>query len=451
MILETNRSSGVEHRGPLGSTGNGTIMRVLVLSMNYAPEMTAVAPFTTGLCEHLARSGHQVRVITTFAHYPEWRVWDRYRNQIRNRTVVNDVSILRIWHFVPRHPGSLFRRLLYDLSFTFGSFVAGLFAAKCDVIYCACPPPTLALTAYLLAKLKGVPYVIKLTDLASDAALATGIVKKNGFVIGLARGFEHFVYRKAAAVVCLCQGFIDKLTERGIAPSKLHLISDWADTDNVRPFEGMNTFRKRNEIPDGKFLVLHTGNMGKKQGLMTVVEAAQLSREQSEILWLLVGQGEERALIEDEIRRRELSNIRLLPLQPVEGLSEMYSAADVLLLSQKAAVKGAVIPSKLLTYMSAGRPLVAAVNHESETARLIDRAECGLVVPPEDPAALVAAVCALQQGSSQMTGRGANGRAYAVEHFTKLRILEEYDRFFKVLIADKSGGPVLCEKAVPAR
>ena len=129
----------------------------------------------------------------------------------------------------------------------------------------------------------------------------------------------------------------------------------------------------------------------------------------------------------------------------------MYSAADVLLLSQKAAVKGAVIPSKLLTYMSAGRPLVAAVNHESETARLIDRAECGLVVPPEDPAALVAAVCALQQGSSQMTGRGANGRAYAVEHFTKLRILEEYDRFFKVLIADKSGGPVLCEKAVPAR
>ena len=132
MILETNRSSGVEHRGPLGSTGNGTIMRVLVLSMNYAPEMTAVAPFTTGLCEHLARSGHQVRVITTFAHYPEWRVWDRYRNQIRNRTVVNDVSILRIWHFVPRHPGSLFRRLLYDLSFTFGSFVAGLFAAKCE-------------------------------------------------------------------------------------------------------------------------------------------------------------------------------------------------------------------------------------------------------------------------------------------------------------------------------
>jgi colanic acid biosynthesis glycosyl transferase WcaI len=426
-------------------------MRILVLSMNYAPEMTAVAPFTTGLCEHLAGSGHQVRVITTFAHYPEWRVWDRYRSQITNRAVVNDVSILRIWHFVPRRPGSLLRRLLYDLSFTLGSFVAGLFAAKCDVIYCACPPPTLALTAYLLAKLKGVPYVIKLTDLASDAALATGIMKESGFVIRLARGFERFIYQRAAAVICLCQGFIDKLTERDITPSKLHLISDWADTEKVRPFEGMNAFRKRNEIPDGKFLVLHTGNMGKKQGLMTAVEAAQLSRGQSEILWLLVGQGEERALIESEIRRRELSNIRLLPLQPVEGLSEMYSAADVLLLSQKAAVKGAVIPSKLLTYMSAGRPLVAAVNHQSETARLINRAECGLVVPPEDPAALVAAICSLQQGSSLMTGRGANGRAYAVEHFTKRRILEEYDGFFKVLIPDKTGGPVLCEKAVPAR
>jgi colanic acid biosynthesis glycosyl transferase WcaI len=426
-------------------------MRVLVLSMNYAPEMTAVAPFTTGLCEHLAGSGHQVSVITTFAHYPEWRVWDRYRNQVRNRTVVNDVSILRIRHFVPRRPGSLLRRLLYDLSFTFGSFVAGLFAEKCDVIYCACPPPTLALTAYVLASLKSVPYVIKLTDLASDAALATGIVKKGGLVIRLARGFECFVYQRAAAVICLCQGFMDKLTERKITPSKLHLISDWADTENVRPFEGRNTFRKRNDIPDGMFLVLHTGNMGKKQGLMTAVEAAQLSRDRSEILWLLVGEGEERALIDDEIRRRGLSNIRLLPLQPVDELSEMYAAADVLLLSQKAAVKGAVIPSKLLTYMSAGRPLVAAVNERSETALLIERADCGLVVSPEDPAALVAAVSALQQDPSVSIRRGANGRAYAVEHFTKRRVLEQYDLFFKVLIAGKSGGPALCEKAVPVR
>jgi colanic acid biosynthesis glycosyl transferase WcaI len=419
--------------------------------MNYAPEMTAVAPFTTGLCEHLAGSGHQVSVITTFAHYPEWRVWDRYRNQIRNKTVINDVSVLRIWHFVPRRPGSLLRRLLYDLSFTIGSFVAGLFAGKYDVIYCACPPPTLALTAYWLARLKGVPYVIKLTDLASDAALATGIVQKNGLVIRLARRFERFVYQKTAAVVCLCQGFIDKLAEMGITPSKLHLISDWADTENVRPFEDVNTFRKRNEIPDGKFLVLHTGNMGKKQGLMTAVDAAQLTREKPEILWLLVGQGEERELIEGEIRRRELSNIRLLPLQPVESLSEMYSAADVLLLSQKAAVKDAVIPSKLLTYMSSGRPLVAAVNERSETARLIDRADCGLVVSPEDPAALMAAVLALQQDASLLVRRGENGRAYAVEHFTKRRILEEYDRFFKVLIADKSGERAVCEKAVAAR
>ena len=412
-------------------------MRVLVLSMNYAPEMTAVAPFTTGLCEYLAGRGHEVKVITTFPHYPEWRVWERYRDQVRDRAVINSVSILRIWHFVPRRPGSLLRRLLYDLSFTAGSFFAGLFAGKCDVIYCACPPPTLALSACLLAKLKGIPHVVKLTDLASDAALATGIMNDRGFVLGLARGLEHFVYRKAAAVVCLCQGFIDKLTERGIPPSKLHLISDWADTENVRPFEGVNAFRQRNDIQDGKFLVLHTGNMGKKQGLMTAVQAAQLSRNQPEVLWLLVGEGEERGLIEDEIRRLDLHNIRLLPLQPAEGLSEMYSAADVLLLSQKAAVKDAVIPSKLLTYMSAGRPIIAAANQQSEAARLVDHADCGLVVPPEDPGALVVAVSLLRQDSSLLIGRGSNGRTYALEHFTKRRILEKYDGFFKVLIADK--------------
>ncbi len=151
-------------------------MRILVISTNYAPERTAVAPFNTGLCEHLASQGHKVKVVTGFPYYPEWRVWDGHRGRLYRKNCVNGIPLYRVWHFVPTRPSRLMQRLAHDVSFTLSAFVAGLFAGKCDLIYCVCPPPTLAFTAYVLAKIKRAPYVIKLTDLASDAALATGIL-----------------------------------------------------------------------------------------------------------------------------------------------------------------------------------------------------------------------------------------------------------------------------------
>src|SRR5438309_2129076 len=139
-------------------------MRILVIGINYAPETTGIAPYTTGLCEHLASQGHQIEVITAFPYYPEWRVRDGYRGPIHQRQHINDVTVRRVWHFVPSRASDLFQRLAHDLSFTFSAFLAGLFARNFDVVYCSIPPPTLALTAYALARLRRKPYVIKLTD-----------------------------------------------------------------------------------------------------------------------------------------------------------------------------------------------------------------------------------------------------------------------------------------------
>ena len=182
-----------------------------------------MAPFTTGLCEHLAAQGHQVTVVTAFPHYPEWRVWDGYRGSLHRGELINGVEVHRVVHSVPTRASSLVQRLGYDLSFALSSLIVGLFTGACDIIYCSCPPPTVAFTAYLLGKIKRAPYAIKLTDLASDAALATGIMKP-GFAITLARIFEGFIYRRALTVICLCRGFIDRLTSRGIDESKLRLF-----------------------------------------------------------------------------------------------------------------------------------------------------------------------------------------------------------------------------------
>jgi putative colanic acid biosynthesis glycosyltransferase WcaI len=405
-------------------------MRVLVIGINYMPEKTSVGPFTTGLCEHLAAQGNEVTVVTAFPYYPEWRVWDAYRGSFYRREVINGVKIHRVAHYVPRKASSLFQRLTYDISFTMNSFIAALFAGGCDIIYCSCPPPTVAFSAYLLGKIKGAPYAIKLTDLASDAALATGIMKP-GLGIRVARAFEGFTDRRALAVICLCRGFIDRLKERGMNEKKLFLIPDWGDTENIRPCDDDSTFRLANQLSQEKFLVFHTGNMGKKQYLINVVNAAELSKDKADVGWVLVGQGEERTNLEREISRRSLRNIQMLPLQPTEILCQMYSSADLLLLNQAAAIEDAVIPSKLLTYMAAGRPVVAAVSEKSETSRQIHLANCGVVVPAENPQALVDAVLALRRNPARRKELGANGRTYAEAHFTKARVLREYDDFFR--------------------
>lgn len=404
-------------------------MRILVIGINYFPERTSVAPFTTGLCEHLASHGDEVTVVTAFPYYPEWKVWDGYRGSLYRREVINGVEVRRVANFVPAKPSSLVQRLVYDLSFTLAAFLAALFTGKCDLIYCSCPPPTVALAAYLLGILKRARFVMKLTDLASDAALSTGIMKSTA-CIRLARAFEKFTYDKALAVVCLCQGFIDRLRERDVHSEQLHLIPDWGDTKGIRPLAADSSFRRAHDISSGAFLVLHTGNMGKKQDLRNVVHAAQLSRNDPDIVWLLIGQGEERAVLEQEIRQHSLSNIRLLPLQPAETLSQMYAAADVLLVNQKKAVEDAVIPSKLLTYMAAGRAVVAAVSERSETARQVSRANCGVVVPAEDARAVVEAICALRSAPAFCQRLGKNGRAYAEANFTKSSVLQRYDELF---------------------
>jgi colanic acid biosynthesis glycosyl transferase WcaI len=404
-------------------------VRILVVGINYAPERTAVAPFTTGLCEHLASKGHEVTVITAFPYYPEWRVLDGYRGRLFMKEVVNGIPVRRVWHFVPRRASSLLQRLVHDFSYAVSAFVAGLFVGPFDIIYCSSPPPAAALSAFLLSSLKRVPYVIKLTDLASDAAIATGIVK-NGFKVTTARAIERFVYDRSEEIVCLCQGFIEKLTRRGIDREKLHLITDWADTEGVRPLTGANAFRDAC-IAGSQFLVLHTGNMGKKQGLLNMVRSADLARVRTDIVWMLIGQGEEREQIEQEIRERNLGNFRLMDLQPVELLRQIYSAADVLVLNQRATVEDAVIPSKLLTYMAAGRPIVAAISDKSEAARYIREADCGLIVPPENPAALLQGILEFRQNPILGNEMGMKGRAYAEAHFTKDKVLQRYDAFFR--------------------
>ena len=404
-------------------------MRILILGINYFPERTSVSPFTTGLSEHLAAQGHSVRVVTAFPYYPEWRTWKEYRGRLTQFEVRNRVEIRRVLHFVPWRASSLAERLLHDFSFAIAALIAGVASGPCDLVYCSSPPPAVALAAYAVSRLRNAPYIIKLTDLASEAALATGILRP-GSLVRCARFLERFAYRHAHTVVCLCDGFRSRLAGDGIPAEHLCRIPDWGDTESIRPVPGDGSFRAANGIAGDEFVILHTGNMGKKQHLLNVVRAAALTRDEPKLRWVIVGEGEERGLIEEAARNADLPNFLVLPLQPAAGLCRMYADADLLLLNQRAAVKDAVIPSKLLTYMAAGKAVLCAASSASEAARVIGEAQCGQLVIPEDPRALADAALRMQANRQGLQALGANGRAYAENNFSRERVLRLYDAFF---------------------
>jgi colanic acid biosynthesis glycosyl transferase WcaI len=410
-------------------------MHLLVIGINYAPENTSVAPFTTGLCEDLIRRGHRVSMITAFPYYPQWRIYDGYRGKIYQHETIQGVDVRRVIHFVPTKPRNLFQRLLHDVTFSFNAWLAIPFVGKVDGIYCACPPPFLPSVALFASRLEGVPFAIFLTDLASHAAVSLGIMSQGGFFARIAGELEKFNYRRAKGISVLGNTFKDELLKMGVEGERIFVVPTWADVDAIRPLSSLNEFRRQRGVKPDHFLALHSGNMGLKQGLQTVVEASVLADHS--IQWMLVGDGEEKQQLENIVREKNIQRIQILPLQPQEKFPFVLAAADVFLLVQRASMMNSVMPSKLLTYMAAGRPIVASINAECESALRIRDAGCGIIVPPENPAALAQAVQQLRENPDLTRQMGANGRQYVERLYSKQAVLAQYAQFIEHIFLSK--------------
>lgn len=407
-------------------------MNILVMGMNYAPEKTAIGPFTSCLCEYLADRGHEVTVVTAFPHYPEWRIHGEYRGKVFLRERINGIAVYRSYVYVPSKPNTL-QRIAYDSSFSLSTFVTGLLVWEVDVIVCISPPLQLGLMAYILGKLKGVPFLFHIKDLLPDAAVNVGMLK-NRRLVGLAHRLEKFIYETAAAIGVISPGFAENLYSKGVPKSKVYYLPDWIDIDFIKPLGRNNIFRKQNNLPESDFLVMYAGNIGKKQALETVLDAASILRRQNDVVFFIVGEGTRKATLVKKAEEMNLSNLCFLPLQPKEMLPYMLSAADVLVLTQQAGITDICLPSKLLSNMASAIPIVAGVNKRSETARAIRDAEAGLVVPPENPQALAEAIVRLRGSAELREQFGSNGRAFVAKHFEKSKVLKKFERLLQTIV-----------------
>lgn len=399
-------------------------MNLLLLCMNYAPERTGIALYTTDLAEYLAQQGHGVTVATTFPHYPEWETQAEYRGKRSLRETRNGVEIFRRAILLPKRATTP-ARILYDSSLAATALWSGLRADKIDLILAVEPPIQAGLAARFLAQWKRVPYVLWVQDLALEAAMSVGMMHDSlGMKIG--RHMERASHARAKKIIVIARGFQENLARKGVPAGKLVFLPNWIDARALVSPDAGNGFRQRYGIDPDTLLVLHSGNMGAKQQLENVLRAAQQLHQHSEIAFALVGDGSQKEMLVAQAQRAQLDNVHFIPLQPRAELPHMLASADIFLLNQHPDLVEAVIPSKLLTYMAAARPIVIAAHGESEAARQVQAAACGIRVAPDAPDALAQAIVTLAGEPETRRALGEQGRAFVQENFEREKLLQAY-------------------------
>jgi colanic acid biosynthesis glycosyl transferase WcaI len=399
-------------------------MRILVLGMNYLPESASIGPYTAELAEFLRARGHDVQIVTSFPMAPQWRIWDGYRDLWWRREQINGVDVLRTYVFVPDDPRRALKRVLYDMSFSVSSIIGALASGSCDAVLAISPPLQLGVSAWIVGALKRAPVFFHIQDLVPDAAVATGQLAESSAVLRWARRLERFVYRRARQIGVICDGFRTNLLAKGVPPAKIQLLPNAIDVDFIRPGPRENAFRTRHAIPPSVFLVMYSGSIALKQGLEVLLDVAALLRKERDVLLMIIGEGPPLEALKRNAAERQLTNVRFLPFQPRETLSDQLGAADALVITQRPAVTDVVFPGKLLYYMAAARPILAAVSADSETGRFISREGVGIVTPPAEAEAMAAAIRRLRTGEAEAMGR--RGRQQAEQQFASTVVLPAF-------------------------
>jgi putative colanic acid biosynthesis glycosyltransferase WcaI len=415
-------------------------MRILILTVNYWPEETGIGALTTWRCEYLASQGHEVVVCTTFPYYPEWRVAESYRGKFWHREVRNGVTILRSWSWIPGQVTSA-KRILFEASFLAGNLIRSLTAKEPDLIMVVSPPLGLGLSAGLLSRAWGIPFVFDVMDLQPDAAAELGMLRSVRLMRAL-YWLERYAYKHASLVSTLTEGMRRRIIAKSTPPEKVVLFATRADSELLllEREQAGQSFRRTHKLEE-KFIVAHSGNMGVKQGLDVILRAAELSRDHSEIVYLLVGDGAMRRQLESQAADRGLENVKFLPVLPREQFLQMLAAANICLVTQQRSVADIVFPSKTTTLMTAGCPIIASVNDGSEVARVLKQSSAGLVIPPEDPARLLEAIMTLKWDVHYRSQMSEAGRLYAREQWAESTVLPRMESEL-LRIADKIPNPL---------
>jgi colanic acid biosynthesis glycosyl transferase WcaI len=401
-------------------------MRLLIISAYFWPEYTGTAPYITGLARHLAKTGHEVDVIAAHPHYPAWR-------PLRSRCVLRDeldgIVVRRRPHYVPRVQ-SASKRALYEASMLLALTAALPATPRADAVLGVIPALSSGLAARIAHRYHRCPYGLLIHDLMGKAA-AQGGVAGGGKVGNLVTEAEMYAARGASRIGIIADAFRPSIEAAGIASDRLERLHTWCLGGVAERGPDRASFGWE----EHEFICLHAGNMGFKQDLDNLLDAAAQATDSVRLV--LAGDGSERARLRRLQVEERINRAAFLEPQPAGRYERLLESADILLINQRSSVNEMSLPSKLTAYFAAGKPIVAAVPGGSETASEVEAAGAGVVIPPGQPKALIDAILELRSDPHRREALGRNGREFALRHRTAESVLPSYEKFVK-RIADRS-------------
>ena len=400
--------------------------RLLVLNQYYWPGVEATAHLLTDLCEGLAQT-YDVHVVTGVLHEHE----DEPRWLSRN-----GVTIHRVRSTAYDRSGLAARASNY-FTYLGVAFGRGLIAEPPDLVLCMTDPPMVGAVGLAVARRFRVPLVVVCQDVFPETAVNLGRLTNPAAVAVLRRVVSSYL-RRADRVVSIGETMSRRLVAKGAPESRVVVIPNWVDFDEITPQPRDNAWARENDLVD-RFVVMHSGNVGHAQDLETLMRAAAMVQDLDRVEIVIIGFGARHRAMVQLARDLDATNVRFLPYQPREVLSESLSSADVHFVGLARGLAGYVVPSRINGILSAGRPAIVAADAESETAQLIGAAGCGVVVPPGDAGAVAHAIRRAYEGDLDLGALGAAGRIWIEANRGRDAAIDRYRRLLDDLLLAGSG------------
>ena len=405
-------------------------MKILYVSQYFPPEMGAPAARAAELTHHWAQAGHDVSVLTGFPNHPTGVVPQEWRARLRRLTYhdkVNTVDVFRTWLW-PLPNRKAHERMRNYASFFLSAALRGLTLPRPDVIIATSPQLLVALAGWWLSFARQVPFVFEVRDLWPESLTAVGLGNEDSLLHHALAAIAGFLYERADRIVVVTPAFREHLIRQWWVPEeKIAIVENGVETDMFSPQTPATDRALRRQLgAESKFLVCYVGTMGMAHGLETLLDAAdQLQQQNPSVLFLLVGEGAEKQRIKALAQARGLANVRFLDQQPREKIPAFISASDAcLVLLKKTDVFKTVIPTKMLEFMSCARPVIVGV--DGQAREIVEAAEAGLAIDPENASALTQAIQTLELNRPLGVELGKKGREYILRNLSRAHTAKKY-------------------------
>jgi colanic acid biosynthesis glycosyl transferase WcaI len=398
-------------------------VRILIHGINFPPELTGIGKYSGELAEKLSALGHEVHVVAAPPYYPQWHVSEGYSSWRFLREALNGVDVWRCPLWVPNQPSGL-KRILHLASFALFSLPVMLLQVRWqpDVVLVVEPPLFCAPIAALTARLSRGRAWLHVQDFEVDAAFDLGLLQSQR-LRRVVLAVERWVMRRFDKVSTISGRMLQRLEAKGVTDSQRVSFPNWVDTDLIYPMNHPSPFRDELGIGPQDVVALYSGNMGQKQGLEIVIEAARILASENNVRFVLCGQGAAYARLRE--MAEGLANIIWIPLQPMERLNELLNLADIHLLPQSADAADLVMPSKLTGILASGGPVIATAAEGTEVWSVVEGR--GINTLPGDVSAFVDGILSLARDPERRAALGQSGRVYAEEYLGRDKVLERFE------------------------